>query len=362
MLKSIEIKGYKSIANQKILLENINIIIGANGSGKSNFISFFKMLNHFSTGGLQAFIGKEGSAQSLLYYGYKMTLLLNASLEFLVDGHTDIYSFSLVKAVQNMLIFSEEIEIIDGEKKELGSGYKESILSEERNYKNWVLKKTLNLCHCYQFHDTSIMANIRNVAYIENNKYLYSDGSNLAAYLYMLKNKSDEYWRYYKRIVEKIQYIMPQFDDFSLEPQELNSRYISLNWREKGVNDYLFGPHQISDGSLRFMALTTLLLQPPDRLPNIIVIDEPELGLHPQAIDLLGNMINTAGKYAQIIVATQAPRLVDSFEVENIIVVERDEQNKCSVFKKLDTTDLALWLEDYSLSQLWEKNILGGQP
>jgi predicted ATPase len=291
-----------------------------------------------------------------------MTPVLNASLEFLMDGHTGIYSFSLVKAIQDTLIFSEETGILDGKKNELGSGHKESLLSERRNPENWVLKKMMNLCRCYQFHDTSAMANIRSSAYIENNKYLHSDGGNLAAYLYMLRNKSDEYCRYYNRIVEKIQYVMPQFGDFVLEPQELNADYISLNWQEKTTQDYLFGPHQISDGSLRFMALATLLLQPPERLPSVIILDEPELGLHPQAIDLLGNMINSASKNAQIIVATQAPRLIDSFETENIIIAERDEQNKCSVFKRLDAKDLAVWLEDYSLSQLWEKNILGGQP
>jgi predicted ATPase len=195
------------------------------------------------------------------------------------------------------------------------------VLSGERNPGNWALKDFFSGCRFFQFHDTSDTAHIRNNSYIERNKYLYSDAGNLPAYLYMLKNHSDKYRAYYDRIVEKIRYVMPQFGDFALEPQEMNPANILLNWHE-AADGYLFGPHQISDGALRFMALATLLLQPPERLPKIIIIDEPELGLHPQAIDLLGNMMVTAGRGAQIIAATQSPRLLDSFSCENVLVAE----------------------------------------
>jgi predicted ATPase len=365
MLNRISINGYKSIQEQTIPLEKINIIIGANGSGKSNLISFFKMLNSLMSGKLQQFIGREGGAQSLLYYGYKKTSLLHASLEFSDDQHNNSYSFSLIRTVEDSFIFSEEIVALDGKQKEFGAGQKESILSQPQNIfdtSTWVLKDVLSSCRFFQFHDTSDTAHIRNGIYIENNRYLYSDGGNLAAYLYMLKNKSDEYRRYYERIVERIQDVMPQFSDFVLEPKELNPSYISLNWREKDNDEYIFGAHQISDGTLRFIELATLLLQPPERLPQIIIIDEPELGLHPHAIDLLGNMIVTASRYVQIIIATQSPRLVDDFEIENIIVAERDIFHKGSVFYKPDKIALVDWLEEYSLSQLWEKNVIGGQP
>jgi predicted ATPase len=177
----------------------------------------------------------------------------------------------------------------------------------------------------------------------------------------MLKNASDEYRSYYDRIVEKIRYILPQFGDFVLEPREINPATILLNWHE-AASDYLFGPHQISDGALRFMALATLLLQPPERLPKIIIIDEPELGLHPQAIDLLGTMILSAGMHTQIIIATQSPRLLDSFSYEDVVVAEWNNADNYSVFRHLDESELSQWLDEYSLSQLWDKNVLGGQP
>jgi predicted ATPase len=154
---------------------------------------------------------------------------------------------------------------------------------------------------------------------------------------------------------------MPQFGDFELEPLPFNDQTLRLDWTEKS-SGYLFGPHQISDGSLRFMALTTLLLQPEDNLPNVIILDEPELGLHPAAIVELAGMIHTASRNTQIIVSTQSTRLVDEFTAEDVVVVERDENKRCTIFNRLDKKALEEWLERYSLSELWEKNVLGGRP
>ena len=137
---------------------------------------------------------------------------------------------------------------------------------------------------------------------------------------------------------------------------------IKLNWKSEIDNDYLFGPDHLSDGSIRFIALATLFLQPPELLPNIILIDEPELGLHPQVIDLLASMIKECSQYAQIVVATQSPRLLDSFTPDQVIVAETNSASGSSIFKRLNEQDLDEWLENYSLSEIWEKNIIGGQP
>ena len=178
----------------------------------------------------------------------------------------------------------------------------------------------------------------------------------------MLKSKSENTKKYYDRIVGRIRDMIPEFDDFLLKPQELNANYIKLNWVQKNNRNYVFGPEQISDGSLRFMALATLFLQPPDMLPNVIIIDEPELGLHPQAVDALAMMIKVASENCQVIVATQSARLLDSFTPEDIIVVDWDKGKRSSRLRRLEQDRLEEWLTDYSLSQLWEKNVIGGQP
>lgn len=132
-----------------------------------------------------------------------------------------------------------------------------------------------------------------------------------------------------------------------------------LNWREKG-RDYLFGPHQISDGTLRVIALATLLLQPEDMLPDVIVIDEPELGLHPYAIGVLAALFRKASHHCQLIISTQSAELLDYFDADEVIVVNR--KGESSEYRRLTTAELDTWLEDYSLSELWEKNVLGGGP
>ncbi len=364
-LKEIKISGYKSLGTEtrpiKLELGDLNIIIGANGAGKSNFISFFQMLANMMTGALQIYIGKNGSAESLLQFGSKKTKMISASLEFENETFANAYKFSLVKAVNDTLIFAEETITAGKRRFELNSGQKESFLLTDAasHASEKAVRAILSGCKAFQFHDTSAEAHIRNAAYMDNNRYLMSDGGNVAAYLYMLKMK---YAQYYNRIVDHVRYVMPTFHDFFLEPQILNPQWIRLQWVEKGNSEYIFGPEHFSDGTLRFIALAVLFLQPPELLPPVIFVDEPELGLHPQAVDILASMVKKATAHTQVVMATQSPRLLDSFDYSDIIVAEKDKETGCTVFERLDKDEIKVWLEDYSLSQIWEKNIIGGQP
>lgn len=371
-LEKISIKGYRSINKdgQEIDFGDVTVLLGANGAGKSNLVSFFRMLNFMTTGALQNYIGEQGYADSILYFGSKNTSRMEAELAFAADQSCrDTYRFTLSHASGDILIFTEESITWqkDGatqpHKVVLGAGHKESNINQDMKdggKTSAVVYNLLRGCQVFQFHDTSGTAKIRNQGYIGDNEFLRSNAGNLAAFLYMLKNRAG-YEKYYERIVRHIRLIMPQFDDFILNPSPLNQDYIKLDWKENG-SEYRFGPHQLSDGTLRFMALATLLLQPPDLLPVFIVLDEPELGLHPAAISAFSGMVRGVTGYAQVLLATQSTRLVDEFEPEEIVVVERDESRKCSVFNRMKPVRLAGWLERYSLSELWEKNVLGGRP
>ena len=366
-LTKITIAGYKSIAYdfpQEIPIGDINILIGANGSGKSNLISFFRMLNYMMTGTLQTYIGQSGSAENLLHFGSKKTPSINASLEFTNDKNVkDIYNMTLVKTVQDSFIFSEESIKYNGKIYNLNEGHKESFLftGKAMNKATEIIGCLLSKCRTFQFHDTSVSSNIRTNSFLDNNKYLFGNGGNLASVLYLLKNK-EVYEKYYRKIVFYIQNIFPQFDDFVLEPLPLNQNYIKLNWKQKSSLDYILGVDQLSDGIIRFMALAVLLLTPPELLPNIIVIDEPELGLHPRAIEALAAMVNDASRYSQIILATHSEWLLDCLDAKNVITADQDRLHNCSIYKRIDEEALHDWLEEYSLSQLWNKNILRGQP
>jgi len=368
-LHQIKVSGFKSISGehkQCIKLGDVTVLLGANGSGKSNLVSFFKMLNYMTTEALQEYVGKQGVRQ-LLFYGPKQTESIGFELEFSSEDAKDIYEVKLSYGLPDRLfvsgerVFYQKTGYDRPQEYFLVQGGSETGLSKDGRATSRILSKTLSGIRAYQFHDTSDYAKIKDRGYVDDAGYLRNNAGNLAAFLKMLK-ENEKYRKYYDRIVRHVRNVMPQFGDFELSTLPNNDKYVRLNWTDSEERDYLFGPDQLSDGSLRFMALATLFLQPPDLLPSFIVVDEPELGLHPAAIAELAGMIRQASQYSQVLVATQSTRLVDEFSLENLVVVERDEKERCSVFKRLDAEQLKEWIERYSLSELWEKNILGGQP
>lgn len=364
----IKIEGFKSIKSLDLELRNINILIGANGSGKSNLVSFFKMLNYMMSGGLQNYIASSGFAHSILHFGPKATREISSELHFKKGTESsEEYSFSLKYAQPDQLYFSKEefkfkrSDMDKPKRNSFGSGHQESLLplkasAKERSSEKYIFK-TISGCRSYQFHDTSNEAHIKQSTYYSqsSSKYLFHDSGNLSAFLYALKkNNPIEY----NSIVKTISRVEPFFKDFVLDID--NQKNILLNWIGNENPDYIFGPHQISDGLLRFMALSSLLLQPANKLPNVIIIDEPELGLHPFALNILAGLIKRVSCFSQIILATQSVRLIDQFDPEDIIVVEKRKNE--STFKRQSLDDLKDWLEEYQMGQLWEKNILGGRP
>jgi len=372
-LNEIEICGFKSVSGegQTIpIFDDVTVFIGANGVGKSNTASFFQMLCYAMSGSLQTYIAENGFADAFLHYGSKATESIKVKLMFSSLGSNNTYEFNLVPASGDTLIYTKETISFQREGVRnpfvysMEPGKKESQLYMERKgqYAD-TIKVFINIlkgCQYFQFHDTTKDSKIRKHGYINDNRYLRSNAGNLAAFLYGMKNSPDGE-KYYRRIVRYIRQVMPQFGDFIMEPSVTNPDYIALDWKEAN-SDYIFGVNQISDGALRFMALATLLLQPKSSMPPFIIIDEPELGLHPTAISILAGLIKTAGKQSQIVLATQSTRLLDEFSPDNVVVIERDEIKRTSVYKHLSAEMLAQWEAEYTMSELWEKNVLGGKP
>ncbi len=365
-LREISISGYKSVSPNHPLtieLDNINIFLGANGSGKSNIISFFKMLNFMMSGSFQLFVEKAGTSQVFLHYGAKHTTNIKGKLCFENNTHIDHYSFHLAYATPDRLIItSEEVEWGRKDQKsqiiQLSSDFKESAITNKHNNKTVrIIHRILTNCKVYQFHDSSLESPIRQSSPVDIANYLQAEGNNLASFLYYLQKN---YRSNYDKIVSYISLIMPQFKDFYLKPNERG--YVSLKWVDVFPNDYVLLPEQFSDGTIRFIALATLLFQPKETMPNVIIVDEPELGLHPFAIGQLAEMIKEASKNAQIIVATQSPGLVDEFKTNQITIIEANKESGYSTAHKLNEEELKDWLENYSLSELWDKNVLGGRP
>ena len=364
-LKSLKLKGFKSIKEMELELRPLNILIGANGAGKSNLVSFFKMLNEMMAGRLQEYIGRSGSSQSLLHFGAKVTPQIEVELAFeVVDKGINTYIMRLFHAAGDTLIFAEETMKFLGTEYSsprvdlLGAGHRETKIHESADEGFSTAKKLrylLNAYRVYHFHDTSSTAGVRQSCYVGDDRWLMPDAANLAAML--LRFRLEDGGLAYQRIIKTIRLIAPFFDDFVLEPNV--SDYLLLNWREKG-SDRVFGPHQFSDGTLRAICLTTLLLQPEKELPELIIVDEPELGLHPYALNAIAALFAKASYYTQILISTQSSSFLDNFEPEDIIAVNRE--GKASTFERLSSEKLAAWLEEYSLGEIWEKNIVNGGP
>lgn len=365
-IKSITIKGFKSIGRLEVFRPSqVNILIGANGAGKSNFIGFFRMLSWCvaSIDQFQNFIADAGYASALLFEGSETTREMEWDLVLETDSGLNEYAARLVHGSGDILFFAEEkvrfsrrnIRTLNPNWILMGAGHKESKLYEFQNLDSTVrtIYNLLRKVIVYQFHNTSPKAPIRNRWAVNDGRWLKENGNNLGSFLYRLYR---EYPHEYRRIVQHLRMILPFFDDFVLDVER---NFVLLRWKEKG-SPKIFDASLASDGMLRYIALVTLLSQPPQSLPAVMFIDEPELGLHPSAIESLAGLIKTASRHCQLFISTQSPALVDMFEPEDIIVVERE--GRASEFKHLSSTELERWLEEYSLSELWEKNIIGGQP
>ena len=356
-LDRIQLKGFKSIRETDLELRPLNVLIGANGAGKTNFIAAFELLNQIVEQNLQFFVSKSGGADALLHYGQKETGEISLRLSFGVNG----YEAALAPSTRDTLIFARESCWFRGERYtrpfeiEFGRGQKETQLHEhlEEKIVQYVLDG-LRSWKVYHFHDTSTSAKIKKTGDIGDNAALRPDASNLAAFLYLLR---EAHPKHYRLIVETIRLAAPFFDDLILQPTPANRNKIKLEWHEQNSDAY-FDASSLSDGTLRFVCLATLLLQP--TLPSTILIDEPELGLHPYAITLLASMLRSAATKTQVIVSTQSVTLVNQFAPEDIVVVDRD--NGQSAFKRLKARAIKQWLAEYSLGELWEKNVLGGRP
>ena len=354
-LQSVHICGFKSIQDATIDLHRVNVLIGANGAGKSNLLSVFRMLNAMLTAGigLRVFVADQGRARALLHGGPSTTPQMRIALTFRIDNATTTYNATWGAGADDSLYFVTEAaahQRDDGSTSQvldLGVGHLESGLPAAVNRHNTTartVKWNLDRWRFYHFHDTSMHAPLRRASPLAANRFLHGDGGNLPSFLRMLR---DAHPASYATILATIRQVAPFFDDFVLSPGEDLDRLVALEWRERG-STYPFFAHHLSDGLLRFIALAAVLLQPNlDTRPRLVVIDEPELGLHPAAIRVLARLIERASTQMQILVSTQSPTLVDYFEPEQILVAERTDHG--SEFRRLDTTALAEWIEQYSL-------------
>ncbi len=329
--RSISIKGFKSIRSiEDLYLRPINLLIGANGSGKSNFLEAFIFLGAAEAGELDSYVARYGGADKLLHFGSKKTQKIHVLMES-PSG------------------FNLGADYIYAGNDSLAGVVTRGGLWDGLEAKHPTFNR-------YRFQDTGEDSPLKKTNSLHNNRSLTRLGGNLAAFLYLLRER---YRASYETIRRTIQQVAPFFDDFQLAPLALNPETIKLEWLHKNSDQY-FDAWGLSDGTLRFIALATLFLQPLELRPSVILVDEPELGLHPSAIGLLASLIRQASKETQVIAATQSSLLLDHFDPDDVLVADRVDG--ATTIERLKPEPLAEWLKDYSLGQLWEKGELAGRP
>ncbi len=365
MLNRITIEGFKSIKRiEELELGRINVLIGPNGSGKSNFIGALSFLQALRAGSLRDYVSRAGGADRVLHFGSKNTERLTLHTWFKSgDDAENQYEIALAATATDDLYPVAETGYFQDKHHE--RPYRDSLApyGNEAGISNpssekiaWYVRQHLDGWRLYHFHDTGPTSPMKKTGDVNDNRRLRPDGGNLAAFLYYLRNRHKSE---YTLIRDAVRLAAPFFDDFTLEPLALNENKILLEWRHAGSDAY-FDASSLSDGSLRFIALAALLLQPATLRPSTILLDEPEIGLHPYAITLLSSLIEQASAETQVILATQSSLLLDHFEPQDVLVADRVEGR--TEFTRVDPERLRVWLDDYSLGQLWEKNEIGGRP
>lgn len=370
-LESIQIRGFRSLADVQLdALPNVTVLIGANGSGKSNLLHFFEMCSWMvRSGKLAEFVARQGGADDQLFGGREVTPLIEASISIRTEQGRNDYRFSLAWAQPDRLIFLDESFRFsrsgfpaEADWQSVGSAHSEARLVEAAldRYSGVnpttarTIRYLLSSCAVHQFHDTSERSRFKQLWDVDDCRQLRSDGGNLAAVLLRLEREAP--WRY-ELICRQIARILPRFDRFDLVEQYGK---VALRWQRKGGGK-TYGAHLTSDGSLRFFALVTLLNLPEEMMPNVVLLDEPELGLHPAAVELIGHMIAKVGHDRQVILATQSPALVDLFDLEQIVVLDLDDGR--TICRQLSRDEYRGWLEDdYTAGELWNMNVLEGRP
>ncbi|MGN0878553.1 MAG: AAA family ATPase [Oligosphaeraceae bacterium] len=346
-IRRISIQGFKSIKSlTDFELRDLNIVIGANGAGKSNLMQLFEMLFSMSYGGFQKYVLLNGEANVFCHNGQKTTKEIFICLDCAEKDTTIRYELRLIPSADNRLLLQERRSTESDTTVPLSAAAFESSMFRCHGIGNFPW-------HIYHFYDTTRLSDTRMSSLLEDCHYLRSMGENIASFLWRIKSESP--WHYHD-IVCAIQTAMPFFEDFDLQTYQAGPETkVRLAWRQKGCDDVML-PSQLSDGALRFICLTTALCQPTP--PELMVFDEPELGLHPEAIEMVADMIESAATRSQMMVLTQSPQLLNHFAPDDIIVARR--QHGASTYTRLHADDLKIWLEDYSLGELWQKNVIPG--
>ncbi|HIK13287.1 MAG TPA: AAA family ATPase [Oscillatoriaceae cyanobacterium M33_DOE_052] len=379
-LEKISVKGYRRLRDLEIEMRSLLVIIGANGAGKTSFLDVLSLLAASARGNLQDKLQLQGGLSQILTRGKAEELEISLAMQvpekpplhysLALCPHGISYEIGEENLTQQSnptahdpfkYIESSGVDIryFSQEERRLvrpnwEHNYLETSLSQVpkmyREPEN--LRKSLAACTYYAALDVSEKSPIRLPQAMRPAKLPGKNGEDLVSCLYDLRETDRDG---FEMIEDILGTAFPDFERLNFPPVAAGT--LSMTWTDKNFSQPIY-IHELSEGTLRFLWLATLLQS--QSLTTITLIDEPEVSLHPELLQHLVYLMREAAKQTQLIVATHSDRLIRFLEPHEVVICDLEEGEAKMTWG--DTLDLDKWLADYTLDQLWAMNVMGGRP
>jgi len=378
--ESITIEGYRRLYSVQVNMRPLTVMIGANGVGKTSLLEIFLLLAASAKGQLESKISDLSGLSEIMTRDRANSLAI--SLLMSVPGHAPLYyrlevapkglAYEIALETltqQNDRYASEPFKHIDSrgldvkyfnteDQKLLRPNWDHSPLEtslaqvpkmyhEPENF-----RKILASCTFYGALNVAPKSLVRLPQLMRPATLPGSNGEDLVSCLYYLRETDSEQ---FEIIEDTLAAAFPDFERLGFPPVAAGT--LAMTWKDKNFSKPLY-MHQLSEGTLRFLWLVTLL-QSPD-LTAVTLIDEPEVSLHPDLLRLLADLMREASQKTQLIVATHSDRLIRFLQAKEVLVC--DAEDGLANMTWADSLDLEKWLKEYSLDQVWAMNLIGGRP
>lgn len=378
----ITIEGYRRLFNVQIDMRDrpLTVMIGANGVGKTSLLEIFSLLAASANAQLANKISELGGLPDIVTRDRANSIAISLSmsvpgyapldyqLEVALKGFT--YEIALETLTQqnnrhalepfkhidsrglDVKYFSTEDQKLlrpnwDHNPLETSLAQVPKMYQEPENIRN-----RLASCTFYGALNVAPKSPVRLPQSMRPTSLPGANGEDLVSCLYYLRETDPER---FEIIEDTLAATFPDFERLGFPPVAAGT--ITMTWKDKNFSKPIY-MHQLSEGTLRFIWLITLLQSP--GLTAVTLIDEPEVSLHPELLRLLADMMREASQKTQLIVATHSDRLIRFLKPEEVLVC--DAEDGLTTMRWGDSFNLEHWLEEYSLDQVWAMNLMGGRP
>ncbi len=364
MIKKITIQNFFSFGTEQTIELNAdtNVLVGINGTGKSNFIKAIRLLKASIEGDFEKLFSQrwgafDGVANFIDPYADEINITCVFSQE-------SINKNTFIRNVDSDIFYRMDIQRqVRGFKVQESILENEYILMKRKDGDKWSNNKDYDIFMCilaivnkltvYDYFDTTFESPIRQLSPYYSEENLLSDGKNLTALLSYLNGNSV---KAFDKLVEEFKNINPNFRELVFTTPVAGKSLLSL--KEKNLDRAITIEH-ISDGTLRYLLLLSIFYNP--KRGSVVCLDEPEMGLHPDMIYGISRGIKYAAQNGtQMIIATHSPLLLNDFELEDLMIFEKNEANE-TIVKKVSEEDFPDWEGEFLAGQMWLRGQIGGK-